>query len=66
MQLGTIKTYKAVRGFGFIAVDAGKDLFFHVTETTALDAIEPGMRVCFEIGTGRRDGKPRAMRVREA
>lgn len=59
MFTGTIKTYKADKGFGFIQPDDGAaDVFFHVTKVHR-NSVPPavGDRVEFEIGAKLRDGK---------
>jgi cold shock CspA family protein len=60
---GTIKTFKADRGFGFIRRTTEPDLFFHVRHVMYLkDTIREGQEVSFQIGNGR-DDKPMAIAV---
>ncbi len=56
MPIGTIKTYHADRGFGFIAPDDGsKQIFFHVTQLNDGASDDPvlGARVGYEVGKSR-------------
>ena len=52
------------RGFGFLATDSGKDMFFHMSavENAHWDDLREGQVVEFEIGEGPKG--PRAERVR--
>jgi CRISPR-associated protein (TIGR03986 family) len=62
MPEGTIKNWKGT--FGFIEQTTGGDVFFHITEWHGPSGEEPtpGMRVTYEVGTGR-DGRPAAKNV---
>jgi CspA family cold shock protein len=66
MPKGTIKLISD-RGFGFIRMAEGKDLFFHRKELEGVDydSLREGEEVEFEVG---RDhiGRPQAVRVRLA
>jgi CspA family cold shock protein len=46
---GHIKSFKEKRGYGFIAVQEGADLFFHVSEVINPEAIIVGAPVTFEV-----------------
>jgi cold shock protein len=63
MKSVIVKWYDQCRGYGFIIVDNGGELFFHATALPD-DAAEPrqGERVKFTTGKSR-DGKPRAKQV---
>ncbi len=65
-QTGTVKTFNEERGFGFIIRDKQEDLFVHVTEITGAGerTLYPGDQVSFEVGTSKKDGRPRATNVR--
>lgn len=52
---GDIKFYKPDYGYGFITSDQAGDVFFHVKDCRMNEAeLQPGMRVEFEPGEGRR------------
>ena len=61
MKTGTIKFFNASKGFGFITMYDGKDLFFHVSEIQGQEP-QDGDAVEFEIGEGRKG--PCAVRVK--
>src|ERR1700712_3414585 len=51
---GTVKWFNAEKGFGFIAVDGGQDVFVHYS-AIAMDgykSLEEGQRVNFEVVQG--------------
>ena len=48
MAQGTVKWFNQVKGFGFIEVEGGDDLFVHISEVTG--EITDGDTVQFEIG----------------
>jgi superfamily II DNA/RNA helicase len=54
-QEGTVKSYDADRGFGFITRPGGKDVFVHVSalDDRARD-LRPGQRVRFELARSKR------------
>jgi len=60
---GSVKFYAADRGFGFIEVDQGGEIFFHISDL-ARDSDDPikGARVTFVRGAAQ-DGRPRARNV---
>ena len=63
MAEGTIKRLTD-KGFGFIEVSPGKDLFFHLSavEGARFDDLQEGQRVSFNQGEGPKG--PRAENVR--
>lgn len=63
MAEGTIKRL-ADKGFGFIATEAGKDIFFHHSALVgvSIQELKEGQRVSFTIGQGPKG--PRAEDVR--
>ncbi len=54
MPQGVIKKLVSDKGFGFIARDEGKDLFFHhsAVEDSQFDDLREGQTVEFEEGSG--------------
>jgi len=65
MSTGTVKFFNMSKGFGFITqdADAGKDLFFHVSELAG-QTIDNGAKVDFDLGESPKG--PTAVNVREA
>src|SRR5205823_1263577 len=56
-SVGTVKVYKAEKGFGFVGQDGGgKDVFVHVTalERAGLSGLAEGQRVRMQIGQGQK------------
>ena len=51
MAQGTVKWFNPDKGYGFIAVDGGKDVFVHFSAIQAdgYRSLEEGQRVEFEI-----------------
>ena len=64
MAQGTVKWFNADKGYGFIAVDGGKDVFVHFSAIQAdgYRSLEEGQRVEFDIEQGERG--PQAIAVR--
>lgn len=63
MAQGTIKRITD-KGFGFIDMDGGSDMFFHMSsvEGAHFNDLQEGQRVSFEVGQGPKG--PRAEQVR--
>ncbi len=63
MAEGTIKRLTD-RGFGFIATESGKDIFFHMSnvEGVRFEDLREGQKVSFEAGEGPKG--PRAENVK--
>jgi CspA family cold shock protein len=61
---GTVKWFNAEKGYGFIAVDGGQDVFVHYSAIVAdgYRSLEEGQRVEFEVTQGQKG--PQADQVR--
>jgi CspA family cold shock protein len=56
MQQGTVKWFNAEKGYGFIQVEGGDDVFVHYSaiQTEGFKTLEEGQKVEFEIVQGSR------------
>ena len=56
MTTGTVKWFNAEKGFGFVTVDGGNDVFAHFSAITGegFKTLEEGQKVSFEIVEGNR------------
>ncbi|MGN1058867.1 MAG: cold-shock protein [Clostridia bacterium] len=54
MNTGTVKWFNAEKGYGFITVDGGEDVFVHFSSIVSdgYKTLEEGQRVTFEIEQG--------------
>ena len=66
MPQGTVKWFNAEKGFGFIAVDGGPDVFVHYSaiQKDGYKTLDEGERVEFEVTQGQKG--PQADAVRPA
>ncbi len=62
---GTVKSFVSKRGFGFVELADGKEVFVHNSEikSTGFRMLVPQTQVKFELQT-EQDGKLRALQVR--
>lgn len=56
METGTVKWFNAEKGFGFIEVEGGKDVFVHYSAITGegFKSLDEGARVQFNVVQGNR------------
>ena len=56
MNQGTVKWFNAAKGFGFISVEGGDDVFVHFSAIQAegYKTLEEGQKVTFDIVDGSR------------
>ena len=66
MAEGTVKWFNSEKGYGFIAVDGGDDVFVHFSAITmdGYKTLNDGQRVEFEVTQGQKG--PQAEKVRIA
>ncbi|WP_041835241.1 cold-shock protein [Acidothermus cellulolyticus] len=64
MAQGTVKWFNAEKGFGFIAVDGGQDVFVHYTaiQMEGYKTLDQNQRVEFEIVQGQKGPQADAVR----
>lgn len=56
MQTGTVKWFNAEKGFGFIEVEGGSDVFVHFSAITGdgFKSLDEGQKVEFNVVQGNR------------
>lgn len=56
MNNGTVKWFNAEKGFGFITVDDGDDVFVHFSsiQSSGYKSLDEGQRVNFDLEKGQR------------
>ena len=65
MAQGTVKWFNNEKGYGFIAVDGGQDVFVHYTAIQAdgYRSLDEGQRVEFEVAQGPKGPQADAVRI---
>lgn len=56
MENGTVKWFNSEKGYGFISVDGGEDVFVHFSAITGdgFKTLDEGQKVTLEIEEGQR------------
>ena len=56
MNQGTVKWFNAEKGYGFISMDGGQDIFVHFSaiQTEGYKTLNEGQRVTFDVTEGNR------------
>ncbi|HEX3335906.1 MAG TPA: cold-shock protein [Jatrophihabitans sp.] len=65
MAQGTVKWFNGEKGFGFIAVDGGEDVFVHFSAIQAdgYRTLDEGQRVEFDLAQGPKGPQAENVRV---
>lgn len=65
MANGTVKWFNAEKGFGFITVEGGQDVFVHYSniDMSGFRVLEEGQHVEFTVGSGQKGPQAESVRV---
>ena len=69
MATGTVKSFNATKGYGFIQPDDGSaDVFVHISavERAGMSSLNDGQKLSYELVTDRRSGKVAADQLQTA
>jgi CspA family cold shock protein len=69
MATGTVKSFNATKGFGFIQPDtSGADVFVHISavERAGTRDLNEGQKIAYEVVADRRTGKSSADNLKQA